>query len=126
MSPNPTQPAPNTAACPPTAPHTPDYLWHANCALTSAVCARFCYILHDTTCSHDSSNRLEIATRAETAPSRTGRPAKPPAAPIAPGSPTEAILLVRYNAHAHILHSYRSYTAVMNMVYTLMLWEQLP
>ena len=36
-SPKPTKPAPNVAACPPTAPHTPDYPCHANHELGDAA-----------------------------------------------------------------------------------------
>ena len=55
--------------------------------------------------------------RAETAPSFPWRPAKPPATGIAPGSPTEAILVVSYYAHAEILHAYGFYSAILNMPY---------
>ena len=63
ISPKPTKPAPNTAACPPTASHPPDYLWHANSALGVVVCARSGCILHDTTCCHDSSWRATNTLR---------------------------------------------------------------
>ena len=36
-SPKPTKPAPNVAACPPTAPHTPDYPCHENHAIGDAA-----------------------------------------------------------------------------------------
>ena len=56
ISPKPTKAAPDAAACPPTAPHTPDYHWHANYDLGSNIGANFWCKLHDTRCSHDSSS----------------------------------------------------------------------
>ena len=115
--PKPTQPTPDAASCPPTASHTPDYVWHARHELGAAVEAHFWCILQDTKCSHDSSIRPRIMVRAETAPSFQSRPAKPPAIGIAPGSPTKEILVVTYYAHAHILHAHRFYSAILNMPY---------
>ena len=115
--PKPTQPALNTASRPPIAPHTPDHLRHASHARGAAVEAQFGCILLDTTRCHDSSSRPQSMFRAETAPSFPWRPAKPPATGIAPGSPTEAILVLRYNAPAHILHAHRFYSAILNMTY---------
>ena len=114
IAPKLTQPAPNSAACPPTASNPPGYLWHANCAFCGVVCARFGYILHDTTCCHDSSSRLHITSRAEPAPSHIGRPAEPPSTCIAPGSPTEATIVASNDLAAHILHAQRSYSAILN------------
>ena len=104
--PKPTQSTPDAASCPPTASHTPDYVWHARHELGAAVEAHFWCILQDTKCSHDSSSRPRTMVRAETAPSFQSRPVKPPAIGIAPGSPTEAILVVTYYAHAQILHAH--------------------